>query len=143
MPRLVLLAAFLSVFALAAHAGEKGGAPGTNVEMPFLMAPVCNDGKLIGYAYISSKVVTNSSAASLRVRGKIPFIQDLFVRDVNARPITKAGEPGQVDQDALVARLTSDVKRVVGAQKIATVMILKVQITELHPREALVAAPLN
>ena len=38
-------------------AGEtkKGGKPGTNVDMPSLMAPLTDaDGKLMGYAYIST-----------------------------------------------------------------------------------------
>ena len=80
--------------------------------MPFLIAPMCTDGKLTGYAYISSKVVTSSREASLDVRNKIPFIQDAFVRDVNATPITKATDPKTVDNAGLIARLTADVKRI-------------------------------
>ena len=122
-------------------AGEKAGDPGTNVEMPFLIAPMCVDGKLTGYAYISSKVVTSSRDASLDVRNKIPFIQDAFVRDVNVTPITKATDPKTVDNAALIVRLTADVKRIVGEAKISTVVIIQVQIAELHPNQALVAAP--
>ena len=37
--------------------GAKGGKPGTNVEMPFLMAPLTDaDGKLTGYAYLSTRL---------------------------------------------------------------------------------------
>jgi hypothetical protein len=138
---LALCALLLAFSGGSALAGEKAGDPGTNVEMPFLIAPMCIDGKLTGYAYISSKVVTSSREASLDVRNKIPFIQDAFVRDVNATPITKATDPKTVDYAGLIARLTADVKRIVGAAKISTVVIIQVQISELHPNQALVAAP--
>jgi hypothetical protein len=138
---LALCALFLAFSGGAAIAGEKAGDPGTNVEMPFLIAPMCVDGKLTGYAYISSKVVTGSRDASLEVRNKIPFIQDAFVRDVNASPIAKTTDPKTVDNVALIARMTADVKRIVGAAKISSVVIIQVQITELHPSEALVATP--
>lgn len=122
-------------------AGEKAGDPGTNVEMPFLVAPMVVDGKLTGYAYISSKVVTSSRNASLDVRNKIPFIQDAFVRDVNAAPIGKSTDPKTIDTVALVARLTADVKRIIGAAKISSVVIIQIQTTELHPSQALAAPP--
>jgi hypothetical protein len=138
---LALCAVLLAFSGGPVLAGEKAGDPGTNVEMPFLIAPMCVDGKLTGYAYISSKVVTSSRDASLDVRNKIPFIQDAFVRDVNATPITKATDPKTVDNAALIVRLTADVKRIVGEAKISTVVIIQVQIAELRPNQALVAAP--
>jgi len=138
---LVLCAVLLAFTSETALAGEKAGDPGTNVEMPFLIAPMCVDGKLTGYAYISSKVVTTSRDSSLEVRNKIPFIQDAFVRDVNGSPIGKANDPKTVDNAALVARLTADVKRIVGTAKISTVVIIQVQISELHPNQALTAPP--
>ena len=42
----------------------KAGAPGTNIDMPFLMAPMNGvGGKLAGYAYISSRVTANSDVS--------------------------------------------------------------------------------
>ena len=59
---------------------DKTGAPGANVEMPFLMAPLTgSDGKLSGYAYISTRLTATSGAGALDVRDKIAFIQDAFV----------------------------------------------------------------
>jgi hypothetical protein len=132
---LALVVFIFSVASSPVYAGEKAGDPGTNVEMPFLIAPLTIDGKLFSYAYISTKVVTTSRTASLEVRDKIPFIQDAFVRDVNATPIAKAGDPKAVDRPALIARLTAKVKRIVGATKIAAVMIIQIQISLLHPIE--------
>ena len=79
--------------ATPALAVEKAGDPGTNVEMPFLIAPMSKDGKLLGYAYISSKLVASSQRAALEIRDKIVFIQDAFVRDVNAASIATAADP--------------------------------------------------
>src|SRR5581483_12269726 len=90
---LALLATLaLAAPALAAPAPEpKGkGAPGTNVEMPYLMAPINGaDGKLAGYAYISSILTATSAQGALAVREKLAFIQDAFVRDVNGASIAK------------------------------------------------------
>jgi hypothetical protein len=118
------------------RAVEKPGAPGTNVEMPFLIAPLTVDGKLFGYAYISTKVVTNSRNGSLAVRDRIPYIQDAFVRDVNRTPISKSGDSKTVDKAALIARLTADVKNIVGAAMISSVVLIKIQVAPLHPTEA-------
>ena len=83
-----LLAAALVLAVTPAFAGEKAASePGTHVEMPFLIAPMSADGKLLGYAYISSKLATATPQASVEVRDKLAFIQDAFVRDVNAAPM--------------------------------------------------------
>ncbi len=89
--------------------------PGTSVEMPYLIAPVVVDGKLTGNAYISNKVIATSPAAAIDIRNQTPFIEDAFVRDVNARPIGKDTDPGTVDQPALQIRLLADARRIIGA----------------------------
>ena len=80
--------------------GDKAGAPGTNIDMPFLMAPMTGaDGNLSGYAYISSRLTATSDASANQVRDKIAFIQDAFVRDVNcdrrSPPPGRSGDGGQ------------------------------------------------
>jgi len=62
--------------------------------MPFLIAPMSKDGKLLGYAYISSKLVASSPGATIAVREKLAFIQDAFVRDVNAKPSARRTTQG-------------------------------------------------
>ena len=113
---------------------DKAGAPGTNVDMPFLMAPMTGaDGKLSGYAYISSRLTAPTDIIANQARDKIAFIQDAFVRDVNATEIATSGDPATVNNAALEARLLADARKVVGANKIVSVAIMQVQIAPLHP----------
>lgn len=136
-----ILVCFLAVPALAAEpapsSSDKGGAPGTNVEMPFLMAPLtASDGKLSGYAYISMRLTATSAAGALDVRDKIAFIQDAFVRDVNGASVTKPSDPGTVDNPALEGRLLADARKVMGLGKVASIAIVQLQVAPLHPDSA-------
>jgi len=108
-------------------------APGTSVEMPFLIAPLNKDGNLLGYAYISSKLVASSPGAAIAIREKLAFIQDANVRNVNATPIAKDGDPKSVDKAALCKRLADIAKRIVGNTKVVRVEITAMQFAPLHP----------
>jgi hypothetical protein len=134
MRKLVAALLLLSLPAFADDASKKGEEPGTHVEMPFLIAPMSVDGKLTGYAYISSKLVSSSQSASVEIREKLAFIQDAFVRDVNAAPIGKAGDPEAVDTQALAQRLVADARRVVGDQKVVSIDFTQIQFSPLHPK---------
>jgi len=129
---------FLLALSLPAFAadGAREGAPGTNVDMPFLMAPMTGaDGKLSGYAYISSRLTASSDTFALAVRDRIAFIQDAFVRDVNGPGVAKSSDPTAVDQPALEARLLADAKKVMGPGKVVSIAVTQVQIAPLHPTE--------
>ncbi len=116
------------------HEAKKGGKPGTNVDMPFLMAPMTNaDGKLTGYAYITSRLTATSEGVVTDVREKLPFIQDLMVRNVNSTGVTTADDPEKVDIPAIEARLLADARKVMGAGKVKQIMVCTVQIAELRP----------
>lgn len=110
--------------------------PGTTVEMPLLMVPMSQDGRLLGYAFITSKLVCASSDACIAIREKLAFIQDANVRDVNAQPVGLATDPTAVDRDLLNARLTAAAKRIVGDNKVKNMAFLQVQYTPLHPSES-------
>jgi hypothetical protein len=113
---------------------KKGGKPGTNVDMPFLMAPLTDaDGKLTGYAYISSRLTATSEAAVTDVREKLPFIQDLAVRDINGTGVAVPDDPEKVDVAGLEARLLADARKVMGAGKVKLMTVCTVQIAELRP----------
>lgn len=131
---ILLLMAALAVPARAADDAQKGGKPGTNVEMPFLMAPLSDaDGKLIGYAYVSTRLTAMSDIYALAVRDKLPFIQDKMVRDVNNDVITRPEDPEKVDIAGLERRLLADATLVMGAGKVKLITVCTVQIAALHP----------
>jgi hypothetical protein len=134
---LALLAA-LSLPAFAAEDTKPGepqkGAPGTNVEMPYLMAPMTNaDGKLAGYAYLSTRLTATSEAYALAVRDKLPFIQDAMVRDVNGASITTPDDLEKVDILGVEKRLLTDAANVMGAGKVKVITICTVNISPLRP----------
>jgi hypothetical protein len=130
---LVLMAAF-AIPAEAADDAPKGGKPGTNVEMPFLMAPLSDaDGKLIGYAYLSMRLTAMSDMYALAVRDKLPFIQDRMVRDVNNEAVTTPADPEKVDVEGVEKRLLADATQVMGAGKVRLIRVCTVQIAPLHP----------
>jgi hypothetical protein len=140
---LALLAAALILPATAAEEKKEGahkegeaqkGKPGTNVDMPFLMAPLTNaDGKLAGYAYLSTRLTATSEANSLAVRDKLAFIQDAMVRDVNSAAITTADDLEKVDVPAVEKRLLTDATKVMGAGRVKLITICSVHISPLHP----------
>lgn len=142
-PVLSLCALLLAVPAMAAEHGggeakAEGGAgkPGTNVDMPYLMAPLVNgDGKLTGYAYIVLRLTTTSEGYVTVVREKVPFIQDAFVRNVNSNSVTVTDDPEKLDIPGVEARLLSDARRVMGAGKVKTLTICTVQMAELRPKK--------
>ena len=127
----LLVLSLLSAPALAAEPE-----PGTTVEMPILIAPMSVDGRLGGYAYVSSMIVATSPNAAIDVRAKTPFIQDAYVRDVNGATIVKAKDGTAVDTDGLIARLLADARRIVGEKKIAGVKLTQVSITPLRDASA-------
>jgi hypothetical protein len=132
---LFFLAWLLALPALAAGAGVlKELTPGTTVEMPYLIAPVVVDEKLVAYAYVSSNIIAASPSAAIDIRDKTPFIQDAYVRDVNATPIGKASDPSTVDADGLAARMLADAKRLAGASKVIGVRILQIQMNVRNPQ---------
>ena len=112
----------------------KKGAPGTNVDMPYLMAPMTDaGGKLSGYAYLSTRLTAASEANALLVRDKLPFIQDAMVRDVNSAGIATADDPEKVDVPAVEKRLLADAAKVMGAGKVKLITVCTVNIAPLHP----------
>ncbi len=134
-PAVLAAALLLSLPASAADDAKKPTEePGTHVQMPFLIAPMSIDGKLQGYSYITSKLVASTPSASVEIREKLAFIQDAFVRDVNAAPTGKAQDPLTVDAAALTARLVGDARRIVGNSKVVTITFTQIKFSPLHPK---------
>ena len=113
---------------------DKTGAPGANVEMPFLMAPTHGQRRqIVGLCLYLHPADRDIRRRALDVRDKIAFIQDAFVRDVNGAGVAKPTDPGTVDNSALEARLLADARRVMGPGKVASIAIVQLQIAPLHP----------
>ena len=123
----VVPALFVAALAAAPAFADKAPEPGTQVEMPYLIAPMVIEDRLVAYAYISSKVVAASPSAAILIRDRLAFIQDAYVRDVNGLPIAKADDPRTVDMPGLTARLLADARRIVGQDKVSSVEIIRVQ----------------
>lgn len=132
---LPILAAATVLLGSAAFAG-KAPEPGTSVEMPYVIAPITIDDKLTAYAYISTKIVATSPSAAIDIRMKTPFIQDAFVRDVNALPVGASLDATKVDSPALAARLLKDTRRIMGQGKVASIAITQIQIAQLRPQSS-------
>jgi hypothetical protein len=120
------------------HGGKEGeakkGPAGTNVDMPYLMAPMTDaEGKLTGYAYISSRLTATTDGGGTDVREKLAFIQDLMVRDVNAAPVTTHEDPEKVDIAATEKRLLAAAVKVMGPGKVKLITVCSVNIAPLHP----------
>jgi len=130
----------ISVFPVPARAaGEAEGKAaqlGTTVEMPFLIAPMSIDGKLQGYAYISSKMVCSSQDAAILVRQKLGFIQDSFVREVNGKSIAQSQDPKAVDKTQLNARLVANARSIVGDKKVVSMVFVDVKFNPLRPSQS-------
>jgi hypothetical protein len=129
---LIVLALLVASFTHALAGTTDTHEPGTSVEMPYLIAPVVVDGALTSNAYVSSKVIAASPAATIVVRDKLPFIQDAYVRDVNSMPIGKSNDPATVDVPALTARLLADAKRIAGPNLVSSIEIIRIQIAPLR-----------
>lgn len=136
LPLLPLLF-FAAAPALAAgDEAPKPGPPGTNVELEYLMAPLTGPGgKLLGYAYISPRLTVTAEIHAASVREKVPFIQDAFIRDVNAKGVAKSEDPQTVNIRDVESRLLANAIKVMGPGKVKTITVCTVQIAELHPRQ--------
>lgn len=119
--------------ATAAEAKKADAAAGTSVEMPYLIAPLSEGNNLLAYAYVSCRIIGASTAAALEIHRKVPFIQDAFVRDVNASSIGKPDDPMAVDNTTLEPRLLALAKRVMGPGKVVDLKLIQVQISPLRP----------
>jgi hypothetical protein len=118
---------------LAGEAKKPDSKLGASVEMPYLIAPLSSGESLLAYAYVSCKIVGASQAAAVEIQAKVPFIQDAFVRDVNASSIGKPDDPMAVDKATLEPRLLALAKKVMGPGKVVDLKLMEVQIRAMRP----------
>lgn len=135
----VILLAILCVgqAACAAEGGQKkgpAGAPPNAVDMPFLVAPANRGDTLIGFHYISYRLITPTPAEVADVRNKIAIIQDAYVRDVYKTAVGMANDQSQVDVHVLHDRMVAIAKRIVGNRKVADLVFMDMKFSPLHPK---------
>ncbi len=127
---LVLVFVFLAAVAPAVAAKP---ANSHAVNMPILIAPMSKGGRLIGYAYLNPVLMAASDAAALQIRDRTPFLQDAFVRDVNAASIQQQDNPNALNIKDLQARFLADSQRVVGEGNVTAVNFSQIQIAWIVP----------
>jgi hypothetical protein len=132
---LILALAFLLAVTLppvighAATAATADQGP-VDIEIPPILAPITVQNQLYGYAYITIALAPAGRDKVLAIRGKMPFLQDAFLRELNKASIVKAGDPKTIDADAVKARLTVRMNQVLAA---GTVSELKLQQVVMAP----------
>lgn len=149
MRRLMLAIAGLAVTLAAAPSGAREdaaepapaeaataaspAAPGTTIEMPVLIAPVTVNGRLEAYAYLTIQLVAASPGDVYRIREKVPFLQDAFVREVHARSIASSDDPKTVDLPALKERFAARIEAVAGPGLVAELRFQQAVVSPVRP----------
>lgn len=113
------LAAFCASEALGAAAVDTTNLGPVDVTMPTILAPMVADSRLENYAYITIVLKPAAPGGVLTIREKVPFLQDAFLRELNAASIVKADNPKVVDEEALKPRLIARVNQILPAGTVA------------------------
>lgn len=137
----LLLALFclaLSGLYLPARAMEtnnkKGAAPANMLDMPFLVAPANKGDSLIGFHYISYRLVAPTSADIADIRNKVAIIQDAYVRDVYKNAVGIADDQSKLDPHALHYRMIVIARRIAGAKKVSDIIFMDMKFSPIHPK---------
>jgi hypothetical protein len=117
----------------AAAVGDTSNLGPVDVTLPTILAPMVVDSRTENYAYITIVLKPAGPAGILMIREKVPFLQDVFVRELNGATIIKADDPKSVDETALKARLVARMNQVLPA---GTVAELKFQPIVVAPVKA-------
>lgn len=118
----MLALAFLALqtpHALGAAAVDTTNLGPVDVTLPTILAPMVAEARLENYAYITIVLKPAAPAGVLTIREKVPFLQDAFLRELNASPIVKLNDPKSVDEAAVRARLISRMNQILPAGTVA------------------------
>jgi len=117
----------------AAAVGDTSNLGPVDVTLPTILAPMIVDSRIENYAYITIVLKPAAPAGILAIREKVPFLQDVFLRELNGPTIVKADDPKSVDETALKARLVARMNQILPA---GTVAELKFQPLVVAPVRA-------
>jgi hypothetical protein len=113
------LVALASPHAYGAAAVDTTNLGPVDVTLPTILAPMVAEARLENYAYITIVLKPAAPAGVLTIREKVPFLQDAFLRELNAAPIVKTGDPKAVDEAVVKARLISRLNQILPAGTVA------------------------
>lgn len=113
---------------------KKGAAPANMLDMPFLVAPANKGDTLIGFHYISYRLVMPSAADAADIRNKMALIQDAYVRDVYKTAVGMADDQSKVDAHVLHDRMIAIVRHIAGAKKVSDLVFMDMKFSPIHPK---------
>ncbi|MGB8601897.1 MAG: hypothetical protein WCD42_06845 [Rhizomicrobium sp.] len=134
---LVLLLALLCVMqaSLAVETDRKrSAAPPNGLDMPFLVAPANRGDTLIGFHYISYRLMAPTPADLPDIRNKVAIIQDAFVRDVYKTAVGMANDQTKVDAHTLHDRMIAIARRIAGPKKVSDLVFVDMKFAPIHPK---------
>jgi len=141
MPRCTLpypwpkaLAAMLLAAALACPPGaaaEEGDKPqasdSRSLSIPVVIAPVVQEGRLVGYLYLGLKVTANQENAAERMRDELPLLQDQILRAFNNAPIPAEEAGTDKAKASLIQTATAALAGLKEAEGVAEVELTDIQ----------------
>lgn len=120
--------------ALGAAAVDTTNLGPVDVTMPPILAPMVVDSQLESYAYITIVLKPAAPAGVLTIREKVPFLQDAFLRELNAAPIVKADDPMSVDEAALKPRLLARISQLLPPGTVAELKFEPIVVAPVQQR---------
>jgi hypothetical protein len=130
-----LTAALVAVLsAPPAFAAEPAEERVVDVELPAVLAPMIVDTRLESYAYITIALAPTNRDKALLIREKMPFLRDVFLRELNKGTIVKASDTKAVDTDAVKTRLVARMNQVLPTGTVAELKLEQIVITSVQPQ---------
>jgi len=121
--------------ALAAAAVDTNNLGPVDVTLPTILAPMIVDSRIENYAYITIVLKPAAPAGVLAIREKVPFLQDVFLRELNGATIVKADDPKSVDEMALKVRLVTRVNQILPAGTVAELKFAPIVVAPVRAQQ--------
>ena len=103
---------------------EKTGPGPTVVEIPVLLIPITSkDGLLRAYAYLVVQLEIPRPNDRWTVEEKVPFLMDLFVRELYGQMNTMENDADTIDIEGIKARLLTRVQDFFGDDRVGSVLV--------------------
>ena len=121
----LLLSALLAPMALGAG-GDEEKASNKAVELPGLVIPVADDGKLVNYLFVSARIVVADGHDHWEFREQGHVIRDRILKAAHRHSFAMDGSKMELDKDATTKRITEAVETLFGEGCVAKVEFVSV-----------------